>query len=100
MMSLVEFLLKLMYKDFVMNTTETFEANENGQYYIKLVESGEGSRHEHYLKEGEVQNIHNILFAFNKFTQGAINLTKVDDAYTIQAPFEGDFMRMADKFEG
>ncbi|MFC4740489.1 cytochrome c biogenesis protein CcsA [Flavobacterium ponti] len=91
---------EIEYKDFVMNTTETFEANESGQFYIKLVESGDGTRHEHYLREGEVQNIHNVLFAFNKFTQGAINISKLDDAYTIQAPFEGDFMRMADQFKG
>jgi cytochrome c-type biogenesis protein CcsB len=91
---------EIEYKDFVMNILETFVPNEKGQFYIKLVESSSGSRHEHYLKEGEVQNIHNILFAFNKFTEGAINLTKVGDAYTIQAPFKGDFMRMADKFQG
>ena len=91
---------EIEYKDFVMNSTESFEPNENGQYYIKLVESGEGTRHDHYLREGEVQNIHNVLFAFNKFTQGAINITKVEDAYTIQAPFDGDFMRMADQFKG
>jgi cytochrome c-type biogenesis protein CcsB len=91
---------EIEYKDFVMNTKETFEVNESGQFYIKLVESGDGTRHEHYLREGEVQNIHNVLFAFNKFTQGAINISKLDDAYTIQAPFEGDFMRMADQFKG
>jgi cytochrome c-type biogenesis protein CcsB len=91
---------EIEYKDFVMNILETFVPNEKGQFYIKLVESSSGSRHEHYLKEGEVQNIHNILFAFNKFTDGAINLTKVGDTYTIQAPFKGDFMRMADKFQG
>ena len=91
---------EIEYKDFVMNATESFEANENGNYYIKLVESGEGTRHDHYLKEGEVQNIHNILFAFNKFTKGAINITKTENEYFIQAPFEGNFMRMADKFQG
>jgi cytochrome c-type biogenesis protein CcsB len=91
---------EIEYKDFVMNATASFEANENGNYYIKLVESGEGTRHDHYLKEGEVQNIHNILFAFNKFTKGAINITKTEDEYFIQTPFEGNFMRMADKFQG
>jgi cytochrome c-type biogenesis protein CcsB len=50
------------------------------------------------LKNGEVQNIHNILFALNKPTKGAINIdTK---ANTLSAPFEGMFMRMADKFQG
>ncbi len=91
---------KIEYKDFVMNTVATFEPSEKGVFYIKLVESSSGTRHEHYLKEGEVQNIHNLLFAFNKFTDGAINITKTADNYTIQAPFEGDFMRMADQFKG
>jgi cytochrome c-type biogenesis protein CcsB len=91
---------EIEYEDFIMNAKETLEPNESGQYYMKLVESSNGSRHEHYLREGEVQNIHNILYAFNKFTQGAVNITKIEDAYTIQTPFEGDFMRMADKFQG
>jgi hypothetical protein len=30
--------------------------------YLKIVETGDGGRHEHFLKEGEVQNIHNVLF--------------------------------------
>ncbi|RZJ55936.1 MAG: cytochrome C biogenesis protein, partial [Flavobacterium sp.] len=65
-----------------------------------LVESGEGTRHEHYLKAGEVQNIHNVLFAFNKPTDGAINIAMNNGIYTIKTPFEGDFMRMADQFKG
>ncbi|RZJ65896.1 MAG: cytochrome C biogenesis protein, partial [Flavobacterium sp.] len=65
-----------------------------------LVESGEGTRHEHYLKAGEVQNIHNVLFAFNKPTDGAINIGMNNGIYTIKTPFEGDFMRMADQFKG
>lgn len=91
---------EIEYEDFIMNAKEVLEPNESGVYYMKLVESSDGTRHEHYLREGEVQNIHNILYAFNKFTQGAVNITKIEDAYTIQTPFEGDFMRMADKFQG
>jgi cytochrome c-type biogenesis protein CcsB len=52
------------------------------------------------LKEGEVQNLHNTLFALNKFTPGAINITINDSISTIQTPFEGEFMRMADKLQG
>ncbi len=88
------------YQDFIMNAIETLVPNENGKLFIKIVESSEGTRHEHYLRDGEVKNIHNILYAFNKFTQGAINITKIEDAYTIQTPFDGDFMRMADQFKG
>jgi len=91
---------EIEYKDFVMGAKETIKEDANGILFLKIVESGDGKRHEHFLKEGEVQNIHNVLFAFNKFTQGAVNITKISEAYTIQAPFEGNFMRMADKFQG
>jgi cytochrome c-type biogenesis protein CcsB len=88
------------HQEFVMNATETVVASETGQLMLKMVESSGGTRHEHFLKEGEVQNLHNVLFAFNKYTEGAINITKISEAYTIQTPFEGDFMRMADKLQG
>ncbi|MFD2907476.1 cytochrome c biogenesis protein CcsA [Flavobacterium ardleyense] len=91
---------KIVHQEFIMSASETLKPNENGQLMIKMVESSGGTRHEHFLKEGEVQNLHNVLFAFNKFTEGAINITKIAEAYTIQTPFEGDFMRMADKLEG
>ena len=86
---------KIKYKDFIMGATETITADENGVLYLKMVESGEGTRHEHFIKEGEVQNIHNVLFALNKPTKGAINITIDANGKTIQSPFEGEFMTMA-----
>jgi cytochrome c-type biogenesis protein CcsB len=65
-----------------------------------MVESGGGSRHEHYLEGGTVTNIHNVLFALNKPTKGAINITVKGSETTIEAPFDGQFMRMADKLQG
>ena len=91
---------EIEYVDFIMNASETVTKSDNGIQYLKMVESGDGTRHEHYLKEGEVQNIHNVLFAFNEYTDGAINISNVEGAYLIQAPFEGTFMRMADKMQG
>lgn len=88
------------YKDFIMNATETIEPNPQGETYLKLVESGEGVRHEHYLKEGEIQSIHGLLYAFNKPTEGAINIIEKGDSYFIQSAFGGDFMRMADQKKG
>jgi len=88
------------YKDFKIGAKDTLVADPKGDEYLKLVEAGGGSRHEHYLKAGEVQNIHNILFAFNAPTEGAINITKTTDGYTIRSPFEGNFMRMADQMKG
>jgi cytochrome c-type biogenesis protein CcsB len=91
---------KIELQEFIMNASETFKPNAKGELYIKLVEASGGSRKEHFLCEGEVKNISNVLFAFNKFTQGAINITKAAEDYTIQTPFDGNFMRMADKMQG
>ncbi|MGC4039225.1 MAG: cytochrome c biogenesis protein CcsA [Flavobacterium sp.] len=89
---------EIEYKDFILDAKETIKADPNGEVYLKLVESGGGERHEHMLKEGEIQDIHNVLFAVNKPTKGAINIdTKTN---TIISPFDGQFMRMADKMEG
>ncbi len=88
------------YKDYIMGATEEIQADEKGIYFLKMVESGDGERHEHFLKEGEVTSIHNVLFAFNQPTAGAINIHKDGDNYSIDTPFEGDFMRMADQFKG
>lgn len=93
---------EIEYKDFMLGAKEFIKEDPKGEYYIKMVEAGDGGRHEHYLKAGEVQNIHNILFAFNppQPVKGAINIVKTSDGYTIQSPFEGNFMRMADKLQG
>ena len=91
---------KVELKEFIMGAKETIIADKNGIDFLKLVESSEGTRHEHFLKSGEVVNIHNILYALNKFTKGAININTNVIPYTIQTPFEGQFMRMADKKQG
>ncbi|MDI1255850.1 MAG: cytochrome c biogenesis protein CcsA [Flavobacterium sp.] len=91
---------KIEYVDFIMNAKEQIKEDKNGIVYLKMVESGGGQRHEHFLKSGEVVNIHNVLFALNKFTPGAININTTSESYSIQTPFEGNFMRMADKMQG
>ena len=87
-------------KDFIMDAKESVKPTADGKLFLKLVESTEGTRHEHYLVEGEVQNIHNILVALNKETKGAININTTGTTTTISTPFAGQFMRMADKFQG
>ena len=91
---------KVEYVNFIMGAKEYVKADPKGTLYFKLVEAGDGGRHEHFLKSGEVQNIHNVLFALNKFTDGAINVSTTGSEYTIQMPFEGNYMRMADKKQG
>ncbi|XLS31005.1 cytochrome c biogenesis protein CcsA [Flavobacteriaceae bacterium M23B6Z8] len=90
----------IRYKDFIPHAKEGLVLNDNGKEYLKIVEAGGGSRHDHYLESGEVASIHNVLFALNKPTPGAININTKDSLYTIESPFEGDFMRMADQYKG
>eukprot|EP00179_Madagascaria_erythrocladioides_P027970 CAMPEP_0198330914 /NCGR_PEP_ID=MMETSP1450-20131203/17232_1 /TAXON_ID=753684 ORGANISM="Madagascaria erythrocladiodes, Strain CCMP3234" /NCGR_SAMPLE_ID=MMETSP1450 /ASSEMBLY_ACC=CAM_ASM_001115 /LENGTH=472 /DNA_ID=CAMNT_0044035247 /DNA_START=1111 /DNA_END=2525 /DNA_ORIENTATION=- len=91
----------IKYKNFISNAEEGLIPSEEGEEYLKIVESGGGNRHDHWVKVGEVVNIHNVLFAVNKNTPGAINITVSDtSAYTIESPFSGNYMRMADQSRG
>lgn len=92
--------VSIQFKKFIPNAKEDLVPSEAGDDYFKIVEAGDGNRHEHWLKVGEVANIHNLLFAVNNDTSGAINITVTDSTYTIESPFEGTFMRMADQFQG
>ncbi len=85
---------------FIVGAEEDIVPDENGEAYLKIVEAGGGGPHNHFLKEGEVQSIHNILFALNKPTDGAINITHKEGGLTIQSPFEGEYMTMATRAQG
>ena len=87
-------------KKYIMGAKESVVANAKGKLYLKLVESSGGTRHEHYLEEGEIQDIHNTLFVVNKYTKGAINISIKGDSISLDSPFDGQFMRMADKLQG
>ena len=91
---------RISYVDFISGAKMGLVPDENGQPFLKLVEAGGGNRHEHFLRDGQVANIHNVLFALNKPTEGAINIFASDSTYNIRSPFEGSFMRMADQFQG
>jgi len=88
------------YVDFIKGAKKGLIPDETGNKFLKIVEAGDGERHNHYLESGKVASIHNILFALNNQTNGAINIFTTGDTYQIKAPFKGDFMRMADKFTG
>ena len=91
---------KIKYTNFITDAKENVVPNKSGKLHLKMVESSGGMRHEHFLKEGEISNIHNILFTLNNPVKGAINITSKLGVTTINSPFEGQFMRMADKMTG
>ncbi|MFK7811076.1 MAG: cytochrome c biogenesis protein CcsA [Maribacter sp.] len=90
----------ISYIDFIKGAKEGLIPDDNGNEFLKIVEAGTGEREEHYLENNKVNNVHNVLFALNKPTDGAINIITTDSTYQIKSPFEGNFMRMADKFQG
>jgi len=91
---------RIAYAGFISGAKMGLVPDASGKPFLKLVEAGDGNRHEHYLEEGKVASIHNMLFALNKPTEGAINIFTSDSTYSIRSPFEGSFMRMADQFQG
>ncbi|MEM7086915.1 MAG: cytochrome c biogenesis protein CcsA [Bacteroidota bacterium] len=84
------------YKDFISNVREGFIASEDGEDYLRIVESGAGQGHDHWIKRGEVVSIHNILIALDQPTPGAVNISINENAYTIDAPFDGFYMNMSE----
>ncbi|TYA54341.1 cytochrome c biogenesis protein CcsA [Formosa maritima] len=69
--------------------------DETGNEYLKIVESGGGAPHNHFLEAGQVQSIHNVLFSLNNEVEGAVNIISNENGITIQSPFEGEYMTMA-----
>ena len=85
------------YVDFMSNASEDLVEDPDGEFFLKIVEAGDGNRHEHYIGFGEIVNIHNILFTLNNPTDGAINIEwdQANDRYSIDTPFGGTSMQMA-----
>ena len=87
----------IKYKNFLTNVTKGLILDENEERYLKIVAASKGLRDEHYLKEGEIININNVLFSLNNFTKGAVNIDVKEGVYTIESPFAGRYLRMADQ---
>ncbi len=87
--------------DYIPWVEEKFIEEDNATEHILFVESSSGSRHEHYIKSGTVQNIHNILVGFNSKEGGAnINIFKRNDSLKILTKATGNFQVMATQEKG
>ena len=87
----------ISYVNFKENVTEGLVLDPSGERYIKLVEALDGNRQEHYIKEGQVTSIQNILFSFNYYQKGAINITSEEGEYYIESPFDGIYTIMSNQ---
>ena len=87
--------------EFIAGAEKDIIPNSSGEEYLKIVEAGDGVPHNHFLKVGEVQSLHNVLYALNKPTKGAVNITYTNNAELfIESPFEGEYMIMASGTNG
>ncbi|WP_439128514.1 cytochrome c biogenesis protein CcsA [Polaribacter sp.] len=75
--------------------------DENGVEHLFFVESSEGTRHEHWIKKGTIQNIHGVLVGFEAENDSAtLNFSNKNGALTMISKNEGDWFRMADQKRG
>ena len=92
---------KFTLVDYIPWAEDKFVEDENGDEYLFLVESSSGNRHEHYIKSGEIQNIHNVLVGYNANEENAtINIFKRNDSLKIAAKFDGNYQVMATMNKG
>lgn len=87
--------VSISFSKFIDGAEEGLIEDPDGIAQLKIVEAGDGTRHEHYLEEGQVSSIHNVLFSLNNPTEGAINIGYDGENYTIQTPFAGSTRVMA-----
>ena len=85
---------------FTPNFQEAFELDENGETYIKFVESSAGGRHDHYIKKGTSQTIHGLTVGFDSDVKNAIDFKTVNGVLKINTVFDGTYYRMADQYNG
>lgn len=91
--------LTFAFNRFIDGAEDGFVEDEAGKWHLKIVEAGDGTRHEHFLVAGEVVSIHNVLYAFNKPQEGAVHINYDGENYTIKTPFPGTSTVMATQTE-
>jgi len=87
--------------DYIPWAEKKFIEDENGVEHLFFVESSEGSRHEHWIKKGTIQNIHGVLVGFEAENNNAsLNFSNKNGALTMISKTDGDWFRMADQKRG
>ncbi|MDG5493169.1 cytochrome c biogenesis protein CcsA [Psychroserpens sp. SPM9] len=92
--------VSIKVKQFVKDAELDIIADDAGESYLKLVEAGDEASHSHYIKDGDDELIHNVVFTLNNPKKGAINITTEGDKLFIESPFGGDYLTMATQASG
>ena len=93
--------ISIKLTEFINGAEEDIVYDENGEYFLKIVESSGGMPHNHFLKEGSTENIHGTLYTLNNFIEGAVNITFDEnlDLY-IDSPYDSEYIVMASMTQG
>ena len=93
--------ISIKLNEFINGAEEDVVFDENGDYYLKIVESAGGMPHNHFLKDGSTENIHGTLYTLNNFIEGAVNIS-FDENYDlfINSPYDGEYIVMASMTQG
>ena len=87
--------------DFISGAEEDVVEDENGEFYLKLVESATAMPHNHFIKDGSVENVHNTLYTLNNYVEGAVNITYDENLNLfINSPYDADYLVMATMSQG
>ena len=84
----------ITYVNYLPNIKKVFNKEEDGELILHLVEASGGRRNDIFMKQGDVINIGNILFTFDKPVEGGMNFLINNGDYFLKPAFNGSYMNM------
>ena len=87
------------YVDYIPNAVDTLIVGE-GIPTLTIVLAGANGRETYYLQEGRAKRYLGLNFSFGTPLPGHVNFFYKNDELMVQLPSNGEFMRMADRFQG
>ena len=87
------------YVDYIPNAVDTLIVGE-GIPTLTIVLAGANGRETYYLQEGRAKRYLGLNFSFGTTLPGHVNFFYQNDELMVQLPSDGEFMRMADRFQG
>ena len=91
--------ISIDYVDYIPNAVDTLIVGE-GIPTLTIVLAGANGRETYYLQEGRAKRYLGLNFSFGKPLPGHVNFFYQNDELMVQLPSNGEFMRMADRFQG
>ncbi len=91
--------VSIEYLDFIKNAKDTLIVGQGGPT-LTVVMAGANGRETYHLQEGKAERILGLNFSFGVPLPGHVNIFFQDENLMIQLPSDGQFMRMADQFQG